>query len=718
MNNPDGYITIGTKVDNSGLEKGLKETEKISEKFEKENKPKYDTTYYQEELKKLQAELDETIKKQKELEDFYNKNSKNDPNRMGLSPVEGLSPEDSHKWYTFPEEEIKYENKIRELNADIERTKREIESYERMSNKELKQQVDTEKQLVEETEKRLDAEQQITAEKSKGQKLTGILSSVKDIGGTLLKGIVKIGKAITKVVLETAGLTLALGIIGSIIAVITKATTTALEENEQLIVNIKYLAFVISQMLVNASNGWVNSFVDGIQKIINAIATLIAYISYIVKAWFGIDLLANTGVDAFKKSQEATEGMAKNLGGASKSAKELKKQLAGFDEMNVLSDNTPSGGGGGAGGIGGAGATPNLLPNVEWPDEMPEWIKWIAEHKDEVIAGLIGIATAIGLIKLGVSGLLATGIGLVVAGLVYAIEGLLGYLKDPTWDNFGKVIIGIGIAIAGLGIIIGGLPLIIAGVIAVIWGLVVKNWEKIEAFLQKGINWLSGKSDWIRQTFGETAGYIYDKFVGALQSLLDWTSMIMNKIKANFDEIIKFVKNVFAGNWKGAWENVKNIFRNIWDSIKNTALTIGKDLATAVGNAIMNKFKSVVNSALYVIESVLNSPIAQVNRLISAINTLPGVNMSRLQTFKLPRLAKGGIINMPGKGVPIGGAIAGEVSREAVIPLTDSQQMQLLGEAIGKYITINANITNTMNGRVISKELQRINGESDFAYNR
>ena len=50
--------------------------------------------------------------------------------------------------------------------------------------------------------------------------------------------------------------------------------------------------------------------------------------------------------------------------------------------------------------------------------------------------------------------------------------------------------------------------------------------------------------------------------------------------------------------------------------------------------------------------------------------------------------------------------------------MTDSQQMAMLGETIGKYITINASITNTMNGRVISRELQRVQNENDFAFNR
>lgn len=72
---------------------------------------------------------------------------------------------------------------------------------------------------------------------------------------------------------------------------------------------------------------------------------------------------------------------------------------------------------------------------------------------------------------------------------------------------------------------------------------------------------------------------------------------------------------------------------------------------------------------------------------------------------------------MPGRGIPVGGAIAGEAGREGVIPLTDSQAMQELGENIGRYITINANITNTMNGRVISRQLQQIQANQDFAYN-
>ena len=37
-----------------------------------------------------------------------------------------------------------------------------------------------------------------------------------------------------------------------------------------------------------------------------------------------------------------------------------------------------------------------------------------------------------------------------------------------------------------------------------------------------------------------------------------------------FTELINFVKNVFTGNWRSAWQNVVNIFSSLWSGIKNS----------------------------------------------------------------------------------------------------------------------------------------------------
>ena len=50
--------------------------------------------------------------------------------------------------------------------------------------------------------------------------------------------------------------------------------------------------------------------------------------------------------------------------------------------------------------------------------------------------------------------------------------------------------------------------------------------------------------------------------------------------------------------------------------------------------------------------------------------------------------------------------LAESQEQSGVLPLTDTQAMATLGREIGKWITINANIENRMNGRLISRQLQ------------
>jgi hypothetical protein len=85
---------------------------------------------------------------------------------------------------------------------------------------------------------------------------------------------------------------------------------------------------------------------------------------------------------------------------------------------------------------------------------------------------------------------------------------------------------------------------------------------------------------------------------------------------------------------------------------------------------------------------------------------------------KLPKLAVGGIINNPGPGVPYHGAVIGERGAEAVVPLTDTQQMELLGATIGKYINVNLTNITELDGRQIARKVEQINNNNDFVLNR
>ena len=473
------------------------------------------------------------------------------------------------------------------------------------------------------------------------------------------KSINKIGDATTKTIKKVGRWVLAIFSVRSAYAAIRSAMSTLSQYNEQLANQINTIRLVFASALEPI-----------VTRLVDLVYRLLTYVNYIAKAWFNVDLFASASAMAMKNG--------------AKNAEKMRKSMAGFDEMNVVSDNS-----GGSASAGSGFVAPEDAP-------IPSWIKWIAENKDLVIGGLLGIGTALLLLNLGglvtnLSGIgtllsiiwgilqplftfiganavVIGGIILIIGGLALAIQGLINYLKDPTWENFGVMLTGIGIIATGVLLIFGGFPALITLIVGAIVALgvaIYKNWDNIVKFTKELVQK-------IKDAFGNAINWIKEKF----NSMVSFFSGLISKIVGLF-----------------------------------------KTIGTKVGDAIGSAFKTVINGVLKAIENILNFPIKSINKLIDVINKVPGIDLGKLPTFSLPRLAVGGIVNMPSRGVPIGGAIAGEAGAEGVIPLTDSQAMETLGQAIGKYITINANITNTMNGRIISRELQKINNNSDFARN-
>lgn len=95
-----------------------------------------------------------------------------------------------------------------------------------------------------------------------------------------------------------------------------------------------------------------------ITKLINLVAQAVAYVTAFLKL-FGV---------FSKGAQKAISGAG---GAAADAAKDLKRQLASFDELNILNDNSSDSGGGGGGGDIGA-----ELPDVE----LPDWAKLMVEQ--------------------------------------------------------------------------------------------------------------------------------------------------------------------------------------------------------------------------------------------------------------------------------------------------------------------------------------------------
>lgn len=668
----DGYLKIKTKLDNSGIDKDITELEN------KIKKTQTDNLGLDKEATGLQEEINQYEKLCNEADKYKEKIKQLEAERKTLT-LGGLSSTNVPQYNSLTTNIDLMKQKYSQATIEIDKQASKIDKVYAKLNKIKAKQTEN------------NAKVQEFKDKIESIKINKVQNQINNIGKGIQGQISKIGKMAFAII----GIRTAWNAVRSAINIVS-------QYNSQVSTDLEYMRYCIA-----------NALAPIVQSLIKLLYTALSYINAISTAWFGINLFSNSSAKNFQKMKNSASGTAK-------SAKEIQKSLQGFDEMNILQDNTSS-----TGGSTGVSAPSMDLSNVQ--GEIPAWLKWIIENKDLIISTLTGIATAVLLIKFGLEGIKALGIGVLIAGIMYTVMALIEYLKDPSWENFGKVIQGIGVSIIGVGVIIAsvlgivaGAPVIITGAIVLIWGTIVKYWEQIKAFFQSGIDWLKGKSDWIRQMFGDVVGDIYDNFVSGLQDVLNWLDSTMKGIKANFNEIISFIKNVFSGNWQGAWQNIKNIFSNIWEGMKNTVKTIfgliGKmaiNIGKTVGATISGAFKAVVNGVLRAIEDILNSPIRAINSLTDVINRVPGINLGYLNTFNLPRLAKGGVISQPTQ------AIIGEAGREAVVPLENNMEWLdvIADKLVSKIGTSGGSYIINLDGRTIQRGQAKRRQELAFATN-
>ena len=135
---------------------------------------------------------------------------------------------------------------------------------------------------------------------------------------------------------------------------------------------------VAGSFIVNAFGGiivWANAIIMAIKEIIKSIASL-----------FGYDL--SSGGSNNLADSIGVSDLNSGLGGATKKAKELKKQLMGFDEINNIDPASTSGGSGGSGGVA-TGVDDKLLKSLkEWDNKMNAITGKAQEYRDAILKAL------------------------------------------------------------------------------------------------------------------------------------------------------------------------------------------------------------------------------------------------------------------------------------------------------------------------------------------
>lgn len=224
---------------------------------------------------------------------------------------------------------------------------------------------------------------------------------------------------------------------------------------------------------------------DGLRQIISAIAGL-----------FGVTLNTPDWNASIGNATSGTEDIADNMGSAVESAKELKRYLAPFDELNVLPDQSTGSGGSGSGtGLGtGSGDLGIDLPGYdflknavttkidEWKKKLEPLVSFVKDNLKEILEliATIGIALLawklsndflngiMALKTLGKNGLsipltFAAGAILTVAGFKIEFEAIKNAIeKGLNAFNFGEIVLSGLAATAGTGIIGKGIGQLIA----------------------------------------------------------------------------------------------------------------------------------------------------------------------------------------------------------------------------------------------------------------
>lgn len=475
-------------------------------------------------------------------------------------------------------------------------------------------------------------------------------------GDDLDKVIERTGRSLKKAVLSIKNTTLAIFGIRSVFSFIRSSMSTIASNDAQLKADLDYIKTALAYTIEPI-----------IRTIVEWAKQILQYVGYIIYKW--------TGNNIFEKANQ-------NLEKANKQMKELKNSVSGFDELNIIKEESTE-----------STKTQSSLAKTSVADsDQPTWIKVLAENPG-LLTGLAGGLLAV---KLGLEGVKAIGFGFFVAGVTDIVRGIKNFAKDPSVKNFGTITRGIGESILGIGLMSKNLPMMLIGLGIEIVGIVMENWDEIKEIL------------------GKVGGWIYDNLIKPIGEMFATIGAV---IGGKISEI-----------WDGAKRIISGAIENIGKMLGGLATSVGQ-VFTRIGGAISTAF----NSVSTVVKKVINGVIWALNKLIDGVNLIAiplrglivgigyitGQNwsMNDVKIPNIPYLAKGGIVNNPGKGVMMGSYVAGERGKEGVIPLEDPMAMEELGLAIGKNVIINLTNINKLDNKTIGKETKKLTNDMLFLRN-
>ena len=366
---------------------------------------------------------------------------------------------------------------------------------------------------------------------------------------------------------------------------------------------------------------------------------------------------------------------------------------------------------------------------------------WIREHHEtlgKVVAAIAAVLIAVEAVSFAMSALTVV-MGLLTSPVTWIIAAIAGLvvLFVEMYDSCEGFRAGIDQAFTAIKDIFLASVDFIKALFEGDWAGMEAAWEKIVTAgedlweglwsgLQAGWTWikekLTGLWEKVTKAFCDFFGIHSPSTVFAdfgkymMEGLVKGIKGALSKVTDACREIWTEIKKVFAS--VGTW--FQDTFRNAWQKVKDVFSSGGK-VFDGIKDGIASTFKTIVNGLITGINKVIATPFNSINGML---NTIRGITILGVTPFKnlwsynplsipqIPKLALGGIVNRPGRGVP---AIIGEAGAEAVLPLENNTEwMDILADKINGG---NVTIPIYMDGKKIYTYMVDIGKRKAFAAN-
>lgn len=250
------------------------------------------------------------------------------------------------------------------------------------------------------------------------------------------------------------------------------------------------------------------------------------------------------------------------------------------------------------------------LLGVLWNVVLVPLIDWIIQNIVPILTPIVEWIVNTALDLFGT-------IAQVVSGIMQILSGLITFLLGVFTGDWGKAFDGLKQMATGLRDALNGIFNFIRDSI----------FKPISKFV-KGVF----KTDWT-QAFGIIGDYMN----GWAQNIKN----IFDSVKQIFNGIVNFVNGVLSGNWRRAWNGIKNIFAGIWNAMASV-IKSPVNLIISFMNAMLRGFQRMQNG----FASAMNHMNIQLPKWLQKFTgwSSVGFNIGYWSPNYIPYLAKGAVI--------------------------------------------------------------------------